>query len=114
MENELKTRLAEVQEELISISIKYHNMRDRLSFKTLGITSGIALAFIGITLGRDWVMRIAFLLAAALLILGAIYGIKKIDRGELEDLSNQVSLKKDQVNDLKKAIRQQQMEQRKK
>ena len=105
MENELKTRLAEVQEELISISIKYHNMRDRLSFKTLGITSGIALAFIGITLGRDWVMRIAFVAVAALIILGSLYGINKIDKTQLEIMRRSVSNKQDQIASLKKAIK---------
>ena len=113
METDLIKRLAEVQEELIDTSIKYQNMRDRQSFKTLGITTGIALAFIGVTLGHNWTMRIALFLVSALIILAAVYGIKRIDRKELEDLGNQVKIKKEQVNDLKKAIRQLQVEQNK-
>jgi len=114
METELKTRLAEVQEELIEASIKFQNMKDRQSFKTIGVTTGIALAFIGITLGYNWTMRIAFTLVAVLIILGAIYGIKKVDRTQLEILGKKVKLKKDQVADLRNAIRLQQMEQKKK
>ncbi len=61
-------------------------MKDRQSLKTLGITTGVALAFIGITLGHNWGMRIGFVIIAAALILGAVYGIKKVDRAQLQEL----------------------------
>ena len=110
-QNNLKTRLAEVQQNHIETSIKYHNMRDRQSFKTLGITTGIALTFIGITLGHNWPMRIAFLIAATLLILGAIFGIKKVDQAQLRELETLLANTQDQIISLKKAIKLQQAEQ---
>lgn len=112
VQTDLTTRLTEVQEELISANIKHQNMKDRRSFKTLGITTGIALAFIGITLGHNWTMRIAFVVLAALIILGAIYGIKKIDQAQLEELQTLVANKKDQITSLKKAIKLQKAEQK--
>ena len=114
MENEqtnLKIKLAEVQQNLIETSIKYHNMKDRQSFKILGITAGIALAFIGITLGHNWIMRIAFVLASALIVLGAIYGIKKVDQAQLRELETLIANKQDQITSLKKAIKLMQVEQ---
>jgi Flp pilus assembly protein TadB len=110
VQTDLTTRLTEVQEELINANLKHQNMKDRQSFKTLGVTTGIALAFIGITLGHNWTMRIAFIVLAALLILGAIYGIKKVDRGQLEELKTLVTNKQDQIASLKSAIKLQQAE----
>ena len=96
---------------MIDVSIKHHNMKDRQSLKTLGITSGIALASIGITLGHNWTMRIGFVIIAAALILGAVYGIKKVDQAQLQELETLVTNKQDQITSLKKAIKLQQTEQ---
>lgn len=112
VQKDLTARLIEVQEELIAANIKHQNMKDRQSFKTLGITTGIALAFIGITLGHNWTMRIAFVVLAALIILGAIYGIKKVDKAQVQELQTLVANKKDQIASLKKAIKLQQVEQK--
>jgi hypothetical protein len=112
-QNNLEKRLAEVQQDFIDTSIKYHNMKDRQSFKTLGITAGIALAAIGITLGHDWTMRIGFIAAAVALILAAIYGIKKVDQTQLQELETRVGSTHDQITSLKNAIKLHQMEQNK-
>lgn len=117
MENtpgDLKTRLAEVQQSLINVSIKYQNMKDRQSFKTLGVTAGVALAFIGLTLGHNWGMRIGFVIASALLILGSIYGIKKVDHAQLRELESSITNTQAQITALKKAIKLQQAERAKK
>jgi len=110
-QNNLKQRLTEVQQISIEVSIKYHNMKDRQSFKILGITSGIALAAIGIALGHNWTMRIGFVLVAALLILGTVYGIKKVDQAELRELETLIANTQDQITALKKALKIQQAEQ---
>lgn len=103
--NDLQARLAELQEQYTEISIKYQNMKDRQSFRILGFTTGIALSLIGIILGQTWLLRISLIACAALIIIGAAYGIKKADRAELEQQEVLVQTKQDQINSLKKAIK---------
>lgn len=93
-------------EQFENASITYQNMKDRQSFRTLGLLSGMILALIGLILGQSWPVRLA-LLAAGLAILGlSWFRIKHIPIAELNRQEALVQAFQDQVSLARKKLKE--------
>lgn len=86
-------------------SIAYHNLRDRQSFRNMGIISGILLALIGIFFAPGWLLKILLFVCGLLISLGSFRLIKKVDPKELEVLLQNVNQLQEKITMGKMEIR---------